>query len=82
MTITVEKTLEEVISLVLEEADRALQNPYEFKKPIKNVAIIGAGPSGVSLHNNHHIFFFAKKNVFFFLFFLVTNRKTLEGIWI
>lgn len=65
MTIAVEKTLEEVISLVLEEADRALKNPYKFKKPIKNVAIIGAGPSGVSLHNCHHIFFL-KKNVFFF----------------
>ncbi|GAA5808208.1 hypothetical protein MFLAVUS_001593 [Mucor flavus] len=47
MTIAVEKTLEEVISLVLEEADRALKNPYKFKKPIKNVAIIGAGPSGL-----------------------------------
>ncbi|KAG2231831.1 hypothetical protein INT48_003749 [Thamnidium elegans] len=47
MTIPVEKTLEEVISLVLEESKKALKYPYKFKKPIKNVAIIGAGPSGL-----------------------------------
>lgn len=47
MTVPEEKTLEEVIALVLEESERALKEPYEFKKPIKNVAVIGAGPSGL-----------------------------------
>lgn len=62
MTISIEKTLEEVISLVLEEADRALENPYKFKKPIKNVAIIGAGPSGVSYIISPY--FFSKRDFF------------------
>lgn len=50
MTIDNEKqpfTLEEVINYSLEEAEEALNNPYQFKHPIKNVAVIGAGPSGV-----------------------------------
>lgn len=51
MTIPMEgerKTLEETIKMSIEEAEEALKHPYVFKKPIKNVAVIGAGPSGVS----------------------------------
>lgn len=48
MTIVPEKSLEEVISFVLEESERALKQPYKFKNTIKNIAVIGSGPSGVS----------------------------------
>ncbi|KAG2193831.1 hypothetical protein INT47_004698 [Mucor saturninus] len=41
------KTLEETVQLSLAEAEEALKHPFVFKKPIKNVAVIGAGPSGL-----------------------------------
>ncbi|KAI8358530.1 hypothetical protein BD560DRAFT_405692 [Blakeslea trispora] len=40
-------SVEEIQRAALEEAKQALQNPYEFKKSIKKVAVIGAGPSGL-----------------------------------
>jgi NADPH-dependent glutamate synthase beta subunit-like oxidoreductase len=40
-------SFEEVINYTIKEAKEALNDPYQFKKPIKNVAVIGAGPSGV-----------------------------------
>lgn len=46
---TRELSLEEIREIVINEADEALKDPYVFKKPIENVAIIGAGPAGVSL---------------------------------
>jgi NADH dehydrogenase FAD-containing subunit len=51
MTIPVENKqmpLEDTIKMSLDEAEEALKHPFAFKKPIKNVAVIGAGPSGVS----------------------------------
>ncbi|KAI8995016.1 hypothetical protein BDB01DRAFT_775022 [Pilobolus umbonatus] len=43
-----EKEIEKVNNLFLEEAEEALRNPFVFKKSIKNVAVIGAGVSGLS----------------------------------
>lgn len=40
-------TPEEVIKETLAESADAFENPYVFKNPIKRVAVIGAGPSGV-----------------------------------
>jgi NADH dehydrogenase FAD-containing subunit len=44
-----QKPIEQVIEESVKEAEEALENPYVFEKPIKNVAVIGAGPSGVSI---------------------------------
>lgn len=41
-------TFEEIVQKSLEEANEALKDPYVFKKRIGKVAVIGAGPSGVS----------------------------------
>ncbi|KAI7907466.1 uncharacterized protein BX663DRAFT_491014 [Cokeromyces recurvatus] len=41
------KSLEEITREALEESKAALKNPYIFQKPITNVAVIGAGPSGL-----------------------------------
>lgn len=43
-----QKPIEELIKECELEAEEALKDPYVFEKPIQNVAVIGAGPSGVS----------------------------------
>lgn len=47
-----QKPMEELIKECEHEAEEALKDPYVFEKPIKNVAVIGAGPSGVSNRSN------------------------------
>lgn len=42
-----QKPIEDLIEECLKEAEEALKHPFVFEKPIKNVAVIGAGPSGV-----------------------------------
>ncbi|OBZ88400.1 Thiol-specific monooxygenase [Choanephora cucurbitarum] len=39
--------VKEIERIALEEAEQALQHPFQFKGPIKKVAVIGAGPSGL-----------------------------------
>lgn len=41
-------TFEEIVQKSMEEANEALKDPYIFKTHIRKVAVIGAGPSGVS----------------------------------
>lgn len=41
-------TKEQVIEKTHQESLDALKDPYVFPKPIKQVAVIGAGPAGVS----------------------------------
>jgi hypothetical protein len=41
------KSLDQVVEETVAEAMEALEDPYRFAHPIKRVAIIGAGPSGV-----------------------------------
>lgn len=43
-----ELSLEEIHEIIINEAEEALKDPYVFKNTIKNVAVIGAGPAGVS----------------------------------
>lgn len=43
-----EITFEDIVNKSLEEANEALKDPYVFKSDIQKVAVIGAGPSGVS----------------------------------
>ena len=47
-TLTPSKPMDQVINESLQESKASLSDPYTFDKPIKNVAVIGAGPSGVS----------------------------------
>lgn len=42
------KTMNQVIEESISEALQAFEDPYVFEKPIKRVAVIGAGPSGLS----------------------------------
>jgi NADPH-dependent glutamate synthase beta subunit-like oxidoreductase len=58
-------TFEEVIDYTIKEAKEALDDPYKFKKPIKNVAVIGAGPSGVKYIKG----FTRNENINFFFFY-------------
>ncbi|KAI9487654.1 MAG: hypothetical protein EXX96DRAFT_554116 [Benjaminiella poitrasii] len=44
---TKERTLEDIAREALEESKTALKDHYTFQKEIKNVAVIGAGPSGL-----------------------------------
>lgn len=44
------KSLQDLSEIALKEAEEALKHPYVFKKPLKNVVVIGAGPAGVSTH--------------------------------
>jgi NADPH-dependent glutamate synthase beta subunit-like oxidoreductase len=39
---------EEILEHYANEAELFFKTPYVFKKPIKKVAVIGAGPAGVS----------------------------------
>lgn len=41
-------SFEKLVDLIHYHAQEALDHPFVFKKPIKNVAVIGAGPHGVS----------------------------------
>lgn len=61
------KTLEETVQLSLAEAEEALKHPFVFKKPIKNVAVIGAGPSGVSDFLKGREIMYEVTNPFFFV---------------
>lgn len=40
-------SFEELVKLITSQAQIALDHPYVFKRPIKNVVVIGAGPHGV-----------------------------------
>lgn len=42
-------TKQQVIDKTRQESLDALKDPFVFPKPIKKVAVIGAGPAGVSL---------------------------------
>ena len=40
-------SFQELVDLIHNDAQVALDHHFIFKKPIKNVAVIGAGPYGV-----------------------------------
>ncbi|KAG0808030.1 hypothetical protein G6F16_010194 [Rhizopus arrhizus] len=40
-------SFEELVKLITSQAQIALDHPYVFKRPIKNVVVIGAGPHGL-----------------------------------
>lgn len=42
-------SFQDIVDKSLEEANEALKDPYVFKSDIQKVAVIGAGPSGVSI---------------------------------
>jgi len=41
-------SFQDIVDKSLEEANEALKDPFVFKSDIQKVAVIGAGPSGVS----------------------------------
>jgi NADH dehydrogenase FAD-containing subunit len=43
-----DKTMPQVIKETTTEAQAALDDPFDFEHSIKTVAVVGAGPSGVS----------------------------------
>lgn len=53
------------VDTIHQQAQAALDDPYVFKRPIKNVAVIGAGAHGV---NHPQIFFFSNNSSFVFIF--------------
>ncbi|KAI8342130.1 hypothetical protein BC941DRAFT_346314 [Chlamydoabsidia padenii] len=46
------KSLDQVIEETIAEALEALEDPYHFRHPIKRVAVVGAGPAGVTAAKN------------------------------
>lgn len=68
-----QKPIEELIKECELEAEEALKDPYVFEKPIQNVAVIGAGPSGVSWREANFI------KVSDLNFCAVTCYQTFEG---
>lgn len=71
-------SFEDLVNKSLEEANEALKDPYVFKSDIKKVAVIGAGPSGVS----HGIYGCVVTGIYaksICVFCIVGIRKTLKG---
>lgn len=58
-----DKTVPQVIEETISEAGEALIDPFDFKHSIKSVAVVGAGPSGVS--RNEGILIYANQFPFY-----------------
>jgi hypothetical protein len=71
-----QKSLEEIHNRALEEAEAAIKHPYVFRKPIKSVAVIGAGSSGVS----YFLYLLLSGVVIFTFFVIVTISKTFKRL--
>lgn len=52
-------SFKKLVDAIHQQAQAALDDPYVFKRPIKDVAVIGAGAHGVS---HPQIFFFSSNN--------------------
>jgi hypothetical protein len=54
-------SFKQFVDAIHQQAQAALDDPYVFKRPIKNVAVIGAGAHGVS-HSQIFVFFSSSNN--------------------
>ena len=92
-----EASLDDVKKKALYEATEAKNNPYTFKRSIKRVAIIGAGPSGVRyitlflsiyglINQDFTVFVFTKYMVRMYTeilyLYIVTYSKSFKGTWV
>lgn len=66
MSETKDYSYKKITEIIQQEAQIALEHPYTFKNPVRNVAVIGAGPYGVtvlSFLNNNYLLLTCRKMI-------------------